>query len=244
MAESHDEGTYVQAWLRPLAMPSIQVIPQEPPSSSPAPAEVLRDLIHGDPVSIEAAVQGIRSRYLRISTVALDVPAVPAEGRILDRLVWQLKSAKQSFCLGDFVGCISLAGMVSEMTIVFLFDLAREAYDLSALSCDDRELLQSREYEDLHQQQRVKRLRKLGVISQDAADTANRIRCIRREYLHLLSKDFSELERDAESAYSDALSIVRMATGISVGEGGRGALPELLQHYLSRTRCVSVETSA
>jgi len=223
-------------------MPSIKVLPHEAPAAAPAPGEVLRDLIHGNPVTAEAALEGIRERYLRLSTPQLDLFAVPAEARILDRLVWQLKSAKQSFCLGDFVGCISLAGMVAEMTMIFLFDLAADALDLSSLSPEDREFLSCRTYEELDQRQRIKRLRKLGIISQTVADTANRIRCGRREYLHVLSKDLANLEQDAESTYADAVSMVRVATGISVGEGGAAVIPELLRHYLTRTRCVSAGT--
>jgi hypothetical protein len=64
-------------------------------------------------------------RYKEISDEEGQLFVVPAEQRILDKLIWPLRHAKAAYMTGNYLGTISLCGFVAEMVAVFRFDLAR-----------------------------------------------------------------------------------------------------------------------
>ena len=219
----------VEAWIRPLALPSIQVIPGESPVASVEPLRLITDLVRG---SSTDPIAEIRERYLRLSTQELEILFVPADNLILEKMVWQLKSAKQAFCLADFVGCIALCGMACEMAAVFVFDLATSLRDLGSLDAKAQALFENRAYEKFGQARRIKVLRKLGAISAELASHADKVRELRAEYLHFLSKDYDQLDEDAYVAYVAAFHVIKAVVSLPLGDEGKLAIPSHLSAYL------------
>jgi hypothetical protein len=93
-------------------------------------ALLVRDLCRDRPTDV---LEAIKKRYLRVSTQDLDIFLVPPENLIFKRIVLPLKSAKQAFCFADFIACVALCGMVCEMAILFLCDLAASLWDMNRL---------------------------------------------------------------------------------------------------------------
>jgi hypothetical protein len=210
-------------------MPSIRILPFERPMERIDPAMLVRDLCRDSPTD---ALEAIKKRYLKLSTQDLDIFIVPAESLILEKIVWPLKSAKEAFCLADFIGCVALCGMVCEMAIVFIYDLAASLWDISYLDAKYQEIFADRKYERLGQERRIKTLRELGAITDEVAADANTVRRVRREYLHFLSKGYDRLEEDACEAYIAAFRVIRSLVALPFGEQGKLTMPAHLKSYL------------
>lgn len=237
------QNKMIQGWLRPLSMPSIRTLPFKSLAEKIDPIMLLRDLCRDSPTDPPEAIKSIKKRYLKLSTQDLDISVVPAEKLILEKIVWPLKSAKQAFCLADFIGCIALCGMVCEMAIVFIYDLGASLWDISRLHAKHKKIFADRKYERLGQKQRIKELRNLGAITDELADNANTVRRIRRAYLHFLSKDYTKLEEDAYEAYKAAFRVIKPLVALPLGEQGKLVIPAHLKSYLE-SKGVSSPNSA
>jgi hypothetical protein len=80
--------------------------------------------------------EALAGRYREIAPEPVQLFAVPAEERILDKLIWPLRHAKASFMLGNHVGTIALGGMVAEMVAMLLF---RPVSNPNQWQADERE---------------------------------------------------------------------------------------------------------
>jgi len=116
-----DNDKIIPAWIRPLSFPSIGELPFWPDNQPIDTSLLVTDLCMD--FSSEFT-ENIRKRYWLLTTPKLDIFIVPNEKKILEKLVWPLRAAKQAFVLNDYLGCIALCGAVCEMAIIFLFDLA------------------------------------------------------------------------------------------------------------------------
>jgi hypothetical protein len=204
------------------------------------PALLVRDLCRDRPAD---PIESIKKRYLKLSTEDLDIFIVPAKNLILENIVLPLKSAKQAFCLADFIACIALCGMVCEMAIVFIYDLAASLWHISHLDPKYKKIFAARRYERLAQGQRVKELRKLGAIPDELAEDANTVRRIRRECLHFLDKDYARLEEDAYEAYTATFRVIRSLVALPLGKQKKLAIPAHVKSYLE-SKGVSSPNSA
>ena len=72
---------------------------------------------------VASDTQSVRARYQEITEVQPTLFAPPADDRILNQLIWPLRYAKASYVVGNYLGTISLAGIVAEMTAILMFDL-------------------------------------------------------------------------------------------------------------------------
>ena len=122
--------------------------------------------------------------------------------------------------------------MVCEMAVIFIYDLGASQSNLNHLDDKDQQLFVDRKYEKLGQEQRIKKLRKLGIISDSISKDAHTVRKIRREYLHFLNKDFAKLEEDAYLGYVAAFRVVKSLVELPLGDEGRLAIPSHLKSYL------------
>lgn len=223
------EERLVQGWIRPLSMPSIQILPSERPVDKIDPARLVQDLCRDNSPDV---LEKVKKRYLRLSTQDLDIFIVPAENVILDKIVWPLITAKQAFCLTNFIGCIALCGMVCEMAIVFIYDLGASLWDISCLDHQYQHIFIDRKFERLGQKRRINELLKLGAISDKFAKDAHTVREIRRGYLHFLSKDYSKSEKDAYEVYTAAFRVIKPLVALPLGKKGKLVVPSHLKTYL------------
>lgn len=218
-------------WIAPLSISSMEE-PQEEINGSRLISDLSRE--YG-----QDAAAKVRERCLRLATPELSIHFVPAEARILDKIVWPLRSAKQAFSLGDYIACIALCGMVCEMVTVFTYDLLGRLLVQSDLSSEELQLFRTRRYEGWGQERRIRKLLDLGMVTELFYDNVESVRRIRREYLHLLSKSFDRLEEDAYEAYVSACSIVKGLISLVPGPQGGLLVPNHLMDYLKRKRVIA-----
>jgi restriction system protein len=165
------------------------------------------------------------ARYQQISVEETRFFAAPAEDRILEKLVWPLRHAKSSYTLGNFLGTISLCGMVAEMVAMLLFDITEPTLNNRPMENRDREALFGRSFEKLDPYRRVEVLRAYGAIDDQTKEAFELIRATRRRYLHLWSQDHDRLADDAVSVFKAAVRLVVRAVGQDIQKGDLVALP-------------------
>ena len=100
----HDGSTMskdrlVKAWINPLAFTEVEF--SSPGSSESITAETIVAFLCPPGVSFDA--QSLVERYKTISA-GPQLFLVPAERRLLDKLVWPLRHAKASYVIGNYLG--------------------------------------------------------------------------------------------------------------------------------------------
>jgi hypothetical protein len=182
------------------------------------PGELVGDLLPRGgmgPDGTQGALQAIRARYERLSEPHLRLFLAPAEETILDKIIWPLRAAKRSFILGDFLGCIALSGVVAEMVFLLRFDVAKPMVGPQPMGDREQRLLLGRAFEKLGQERRTQVLLGLGLIAEEQATRADKIREIRRRYMHLFGAPAHSVEDDSAEAYSNAVVLVKDIVGLA-----------------------------
>jgi len=221
----------IPGWLRPLSFSSIGELPFWPANEPIDPTFLVKDLLLD--FSSEF-LENIRKRYWLLTTPELDIFVVPNEKKILEKLVWPLRKAKQAFILSGFLGCIALCGMACEMAIIFLFDLATINVNGKPLTPKRQKQIFGREFEELGQKRRIDVLCVYGLLNKKLAGDADKVRKIRNEYLHSLSKDYSGIDEDAIDAYKSSFRLIKSLVDLPVGNEGKIVIPEHLASYLGK----------
>jgi hypothetical protein len=175
-------------------------------------------------------VGDLTERYKRISVEEPRLFAAPAEVRLLERLIWPLRQAKGSFMVGNFLGTISLCGMVGEMAAILIFDLAEVRVNNVVADATRQKALFGSTFERLNQDRRVEVLRGHGLIDDKLREAFDSIRTRRRRYLHLWSEDHAALEKDAVECFKAAVLIVVSALGFDVKDGTLIFRPQVFQY--------------
>ncbi len=179
-------------------------------------------------------VDNLIERYREISVENPRLNVVPAEDRILEKLVWPLRHAKASYVVGNHLGTISLCGMVAEMVAILYFDISNINIGNEILDEDKQKLMFGRSFEKLGQDRRIKILKVFKIINQETAERFNTIRMIRKKYLHLWSQDHERLSTDAIEAFKAAASIVAEIIGQGITKDGFVLNPKIV-NYLKKT---------
>ncbi len=221
----------IPGWLRPLSFSSIGELPFWPDNQPIDPSFLVKDLCLD--FSSES-LENIRKRYWLLTTPEFDIFVVPNEKKILEKLVWPLRAAKKSFILNDYLGCITLCGMVCEMAIIFLFDLASITVNGKPLTPERQKQMFGREFEELGQKRRIDVLCVYGLLNRKLASDANKVRKIRNEYLHSLRKDYSKIDKDSVEAYKASFRLIKSLVDLPIGNEGKIVIPEHLTNYLKK----------
>ena len=195
----------------------------------PTPEGVLGTLVSP---GTDASVAAIRDRAKALSEGSGGIFAAPHEDHILEKLVWPLRHAKASYCLGNYLGTIALVGMVSEMVAMTWFDATPFAINGNPMDDDAQKAVWGSTFEKLGQERRVTILRAYGVIDDDLRKSFDEVRFIRRRYLHLASQGHERIQDDARVAFGHGVRQVAKLIGQDV-ENGKIVLSPVMMRYLS-----------
>jgi hypothetical protein len=185
------------------------------------------------PVGENVDIEKLLARYHVISSEPVRLFLAPAEQRILDKLIWPLRNAKASFVVGNYLGTISLSGMVAEMVAMLLWEITDAQINGRPMTKADETLLFGSKFEKLGQERRVAVLSAYGIIGDKTKSDFDKIREIRRRYLHLWSEDHDQLPTDGVQSFHAAVSLVVNAIGQDV-QAGMFVLNPRLMRYLER----------
>lgn len=187
------------------------------------------------PVGENVDIETLLARYREISTEPVRLFLAPHEQRILDKLIWPLRNAKASFMVGNYLGTISLSGMVAEMVAMLLWEITDAQINGRPMTEDDETQLFGCTFEKLGQDRRVKVLSAYGVIIDKTKSDFDKIRGIRKQYLHLWSADHDQLPIDGVQSFHAAVSLVVTAIGQQMdAQTGRFMFTPGLMRYLER----------
>lgn len=119
-------------------------------------------------------IEDIKKNYSQIVRTAQKLSIVPAEARLLMKIVFPLKNAIGCYMLGNYVESIGISGMVSEMATIFAFEISNINKDGKPIAKEER-VKALREIDWLPQSQRTDKLFKYGLITDD---TKIRLDCV------------------------------------------------------------------
>lgn len=229
---SKNNGNPIGIWVNPLRFFSLEGEPFNSDSDEIDYSKLLNDLRNSDD---DKSLEKIYERYKALTQYDSNLFLVPVNEVILKKLVWPLRSAKQAFCLGNFLGCIALCGTVAEMITIFLFEIASTTINGEKLDDVAQKKLFGNTFERLGQERRIEVLEVYGILKKELANEANDIRGIRKTYLHILSKEFTNLEKDAVKVYRSASMLIGEIVTLKTGEGGTITVPSHLVNFLKKS---------
>ena len=178
----------------------------------------------------DISVKTLSQRYISISSGEDRLFIVPNEERILNKLIWPLKNAKASYMLGNYLGTISLCGMVSEMISILLFDISDFTINKSPLDDSLQQKIWGSTFEKLGQYRRVEILYAYNIINSELKVKFDLVRTTRKKYLHLWSQDFDNLPKDAIEVYHASISIVVKILGQNIENGKIILNPKIIKY--------------
>jgi hypothetical protein len=223
-------GERFSAWINPLAFLEVDEPWASIEKSLPTAVTILSFLCPpGTPSDSETLIE----RYKRISTEPIRLFAAPAEPRILEKLVWPLRHAKASYMVGNNLAVVALCGMVSEMVALLLWQLADRNVNGRQMTLEDEAALFGSSFEKLGQERRVRVLAAYEIVAPNVMEMFDKIRLIRRKYLHLWSQDHERLPEDAVACFHAAIGLVVTAIGQDIKDGAVVLNPKLVK-YLER----------
>jgi len=184
--------------------------------------------------NLDVSIDELSKRYKQICSKEKRLSIVPNEKRIMNKMIWPLKYAKSNYIFGNYLGTISLCGLVTEMVAILIFEISDFAINKKPMDNKLQEKIWGRTFENLGQEKRINILHAFGTIDDDIKSKFNVVRSIRRRYLHLWSQDLNQLEPDAKNVYFNTVAIVEKVLGQNFKEGKYIINPKMIK-YLKRT---------
>ena len=180
--------------------------------------------------SDDSSATAMIERYKVINDRTEGLHYVPTEAGILENIIWPLRHAKGSYIVANYLGTISLCGVVSEMLAILLFKSSEIQINGSPLTEYGEKAIFGSGFEKLGQQRRVSILYGYNLIDQEIKDTFDKLREKRNQYLHYWSQDCQSLHRDAVDCYEAAIKITLFVIGQDVKDGRLLVKPNIIKY--------------
>ena len=161
--------------------------------------------------------------------VASEMPAVltavPADPKIIEKILGPLRAARVSFCLGHYGACIAMAGTACEMAALFIHSIVDESNASSWMK----------------QGKRLEKLAEFSEVPVAFIEHAESVRVTRNDYLHVLSSPQQVEECAALAAFQAAMLSIDALFGLRSGDvPGALYLPDgLVKDYLKNQGVVT-----
>ena len=143
------DDQYIKAWLNPL-----QLLEADEPWASHVKTSLDREAILNfltAPPGVESDVDNLVKRYKEISNETQRLNVVPAESRILEKLIWPLRNSKASYMVGNYLGTISLCRFGCRMVAMLLFEISELKINQNQMTEDEARSLFGNSFEKLGQ---------------------------------------------------------------------------------------------
>jgi hypothetical protein len=180
---------------------------------------------------ISSDLESLTNRYREISGGAKNLSVAPAEPNILEKLVWPLRNAKACYMVGNYLGTISLCGMVAEMVAILIFEISNISINGKPMDKLTQESIFGRTFENLGQDQRVRVLHAMVEgIDTEVKSWFDVVRTKRKRYLHFFSQEHTQIIQDAREVFDAAVKIVLKVIGQNAKDGVILLNPDLIKY--------------
>ena len=224
-----NEGFAYNAWINPFVFHEADKAWEDVIKKQPTQDDVIRFICNPD---IKCDLESLVAIYREISKEPKQLIAAPYEPKIMAKIIWPLRHAKADYMLGNYLGTISLCGIVAEMLAVLLHEISTFTLNGKQIEDTDKAKLFGKKFERLGQERRVQILRALGFIDPKTEDEFNFIRNKRNKYLHYYTLDQKDLPNDAIEAYNKTVLLVVFVIGQDIVNGKIKLRPELLKYLI------------
>jgi len=167
-----------------------------------------------------ALTQEILERYAETSIPELNIPITPYTKKLSERLLRPLHSGKKNYCLGDYAATIALCGTAAEMLAILIWKINEVRVAGSQINANGEKNLFGREFEKLDQYRRLEILEVLGFITTNQLSDFNKLRSLRKPYLHLWDADLSNEKQDSFNALKTIFQLFKDITGVGLADAG------------------------
>ena len=225
---SDDQGGLFRAYINPLVFFGVED-PVSPDVPVPTAEQVLRHMATPGDDSSPATFQ---ARCAELAD-APEIIAAPDEPHVFTKLIWPLRHAKASYCVGNYIGTLALCGMVSEMVAITYFE--GSTFRINGRDMDEK--MQSKvwgkTFEGLGQERKIAILETYNILTPEAAKDLDFIRVKRNNYLHWASRPHDTIHEDARAVYSKTCDLV-LNLMIKGYDDGKLVFNPLFQTFLAR----------
>ncbi len=184
---------------------------QKPP---PKEADVLNFLCSD---GLSKSVDGFVSRYRELSKNEL--PTVPDDETIVEKLVTPLLEAKRNYMLGNYFAVITLCGMVCEVLSVIRYEMTPLKRGDKPLTEEEQKKMFGSTVDNLTQERRIELLHVLKYIDDTTAEDFHDVRNRRNNYVHLSKNPVSGRKSDAKGLYELTIKLIITVFGIEPSGG-------------------------
>jgi len=164
-------------------------------------------------------LDNIKKSYQEIAKDVTRLFIVPAEYKIIEKIIRPLKSAIGSYMIGNSLETIVLCGTVAEMMAIFQFQINELSLEDKPLKSEKKLRENLEKFEKTNQKVRVEKLHQFGLIDNELKTKFDDIRQTRNQYVHKLSKSLSNAAPDAKRVFDEALNIFLKITGLTIVKG-------------------------
>ena len=158
----------------------------------------------------------ILNRYVEITTQETHVNFTPSYQNIIERVISPLVSAKRQYCLGEYLACIALTGIIGEMLALLIWRMSSFSIKGVKITKLDEEKLFGQNFDMLRQERRENILITIKAIDNKLYEKFKEIRCIRNNYMHSWDYDTRQQKGDAKKSILSAFILYKAIADMSL----------------------------
>ena len=191
-----------------------------------------RLICHVLELPIEHLPREVLDRYVEISGKETYTAIFPHTDKLFERFLVPLKSAKRTYCLGEYLACIELSAHLGEMLALLLWQITPISFNGKPLDVQTEKSIWGGEFEKMGQEKRIDLLKVFDAISNEDEQMLDFLRVTRRQYFHFWSASTEHIKDDALECFLKITTLVQRVLKIEY-ENGAVKLNPLLDAYLS-----------
>jgi hypothetical protein len=176
----------------------------------------------------------VLERYVEATTKDSHTSIVPHSEKIAQKLLEPLKSAKKSYCLGDYLATIALCGMTAEMMTVLIWEINNITLKGKKLSKKQEKRLFGKKFINLNQYRRLEILKIFNLVSENQFKSFDDIRTKRNEYLHSWVISTDDKKNDSLNMFKGIFKIFMEITDVGIGDPGKVKMDQKILNYLNK----------
>jgi hypothetical protein len=164
----------------------------------------------------------VLKRYTKVGDENFSIIFIPHTNELYTNISSPLRSAKRLFCLEEYVATIGLSGIVSEMLSMLIWNANKEKVNVLSgnINLSQEIALFGKDMQSQGQLRRVEILSCLGFIDKEMKQAFDRIRTVRKNYLHFWDIDIKSTEAlDAEKCLRAAFYLYKCILKLRFDQG-------------------------